>query len=98
MGPHGPQFFFRLLPPVLFSAFGQMLILKAFCHGQPRYILKAALYAFESDIVNVTNPFYVTNTFYLIPFTFCLIPFTLFIYFWAAASAGGLFYLIPFTL
>ena len=22
MGPHGPQFFFRLLPPVLFSAFG----------------------------------------------------------------------------
>ena len=38
MGPHGPQFFSWLLPPVLFLARGEMLSLNTFCLGQPRYI------------------------------------------------------------
>ena len=49
MGPHGPRFFFRLLAPVLFSAFGPGSFFNFwqnpyFNRRQPRYILTAARY------------------------------------------------------
>ena len=48
-GPYGPQFLFRLLAPILFSAFAKTLIVKIFGHGGPQHVLKAALYVVRTN-------------------------------------------------